>query len=98
MARDLRQFIELLEERGQLKRITAPVDADLEIAEISNRMLQVGGPALLFENVKDSPFPILVNSLGTLERVCWAMKMEDPLELEELGRKLGSFGLYCKAI
>ena len=89
MARDLRQFIELLEERGQLKRITALVDGDLEIAEISNRMLQVGGPALLFENVKDSPFPILVNSLGTLERVCWAMKMEHPQELEELGKKLG---------
>ena len=89
MARDLRQFIELLEERGQLKRIKALVDPDLEIAEISNRMLQVGGPALLFENVKDSPFPILVNSLGTLERVCWAMKMEHPQELEDLGKKLG---------
>ena len=76
MARDLRGFIEILESKGQLRRISALVDPELEIAEISNRMLQVGGPALLFENVKDSPFPILVNSLGTLERVCWAMKME----------------------
>ena len=89
MARDLRQFIELLEKKGQLRRIKALVDPDLEIAEISNRMLQVGGPALLFENVKDSPYPILINSLGTLERVCWAMKMEHPQELEELGKKLG---------
>jgi len=89
MARDLRQFIELLESKGQLKRIKALVDSDLEIAEISNRMLQAGGPGLLFENVKDSPFPIAINLLGTLQRVCWAMKMENPLELEELGKKLG---------
>jgi 4-hydroxy-3-polyprenylbenzoate decarboxylase len=46
MARDLREFIKLLEERGQLQRITALVDPNLEIAEISNRMLQQGGPGL----------------------------------------------------
>jgi 4-hydroxy-3-polyprenylbenzoate decarboxylase len=52
MARDLRGFIKILEKRGQLKRISALVDPDMEIAEISNRMLQKGGPGLLFENVK----------------------------------------------
>lgn len=88
MARDLRGFIQLLEERGQLRRITAPVDRDLEVAEIANRMLQAGGPALLFENVKDSAFPIAVNLMGTVERICWAMNMENPLELENLGKKL----------
>ena len=89
MARDLRGFIQLLEERGQLRRIKAQVDPDLEIAEIANRMLQVGGPGLLFENVKGSPFPIAVNLMGTVERICWAMNMNDPLELEDLGKKLG---------
>ncbi len=89
MARDLRGFIKQLEQRGQLRRITTLVDPDLEIAEISNRMLQSGGPALLFENVKGSPYPVLVNSLGTVQRVCWAMNMEEPEELEDLGRKLG---------
>ncbi|MFP4006478.1 MAG: hypothetical protein ACLFV6_00525, partial [Spirulinaceae cyanobacterium] len=49
MARDLRGFIQLLENRGQLRRIDALVDSDLEIAEISNRMLQAGGPGLVFE-------------------------------------------------
>jgi 4-hydroxy-3-polyprenylbenzoate decarboxylase len=88
MARDLRGFIQLLEERGQLRRITAPVDRDLEVAEIANRMLQAGGPALLFENVKDSAFPIAVNLMGTVERICWAMNMQNPLELEDLGKKL----------
>ena len=89
MARDLRGFIKVLEERGQLHKITALVDPDMEIAEISNRMLQRGGPGLLFENVKGASFPVAVNLMGTEERVCWAMNMEHPQELESLGKKLG---------
>jgi 4-hydroxy-3-polyprenylbenzoate decarboxylase len=88
MARDLRGFIKLLEEKGQLRRISTLVDSELEIAEISNRMLQVGGPALLFEKVKGASFPVAVNLMGTVERICWAMNMEKPEELEDLGRKL----------
>jgi len=88
MARDLRGFIKLLETRGQLRRISALVDPDLEIAEISTRLLQAGGPALLFENVKGSSIPVAVNLLGTVERICWAMNMEKPEELETLGKKL----------
>ena len=88
MARDLRGFIKQLEQRGQLRRISASVDSDLEIAEIANRMLQRGGPGLLFENVKGSPYPVAINLLGTVERVCWAMNMESPQELETLGKKL----------
>jgi len=88
MAKDLRGFIQLLETRGQLRRITTEVDPDLEVAEIANRMLQAGGPGLVFENVKGSPFPVAVNLMGTVERICWAMNMEAPLELEDLGRKL----------
>jgi 4-hydroxy-3-polyprenylbenzoate decarboxylase len=88
MARDLRGFIQILENRGQLRRITAEVDPDLEIAEIANRLLQAGGPALLFENVKGSAFPVAVNLMGTVERICWAMNMNHSLELEDLGKKL----------
>lgn len=88
MARDLRGFINLLEQRGQLRRIAAPVDPNLEIAEIANRLLQAGGPALLFEQVKGSPYPVAINVMGTVERVCWAMNMEQPAELEDLGKKL----------
>ncbi|RFP55048.1 MAG: UbiD family decarboxylase [Limnothrix sp. CACIAM 69d] len=88
MPRDLRGFLKLLDERGQLRRITVPVDPNLEIAEIANRMLAAGGPALLFENVKGSSSPVAVNLLGTVERTCWAMNMESPEELETLGRKL----------
>ena len=88
MARDLRGFIKLLEEKGQLRRIKTEVDPDLEIAEICNRMLQVGGPGLLFENVKGADFPVAVNLMGTVERICWAMNMNKPQELEDLGKKL----------
>ncbi len=88
MARDLRGFINLLEQRGQLRRITVPVDPHLEIAEIANRLLQSGGPGLLFENVKGSPYPVAVNLMGTVERVCWAMNMDKPEDLEGLGKKL----------
>lgn len=88
MARDLRGFIKQLEQRGQLRRISALVDSELEIAEIANRLMQCGGPGLLFENVKGSPYPVAINLMGTVERVCMAMNMETPQELETLGKKL----------
>ncbi len=88
MPRDLRGFLQQLEAKGQLRRIKAPVDPHLEIAEIANRLLQCGGPALLFENVKGSSHPVVVNLMGTLQRVTWAMNMEQPQELEALGKKL----------
>lgn len=88
MARDLRGFLKLLEERGQLRRISTSVDPDLEIAEISNRMLQGGGPALLFENVKGAQFPVAINTLGTVERVVWALNRDRAEDLEHLGKRL----------
>ena len=88
MPRDLRGFIEQLEDGGQLRRITALVDPDLEIAEIAQRMLQCGGPGLLFENVKGSPYPVAVNLMGTVDRITRAMNMDSVDELEALGKKL----------
>jgi 4-hydroxy-3-polyprenylbenzoate decarboxylase len=88
MRRDLPGFIKLLEDRGQLRRISALVDSELEISEIATRMLQSGGPALLFENVKGSAYPVAVNLMGTVERVCWAMNVDKPQDLEKLGQKL----------
>ena len=88
MAQNLQQFLTLLEQRGQLRRISAAVSSDLEIAEIANRLLLGGGPALLFEHVQGATMPLAINVLGTVERVCWAMGMEHPAELETLGEKL----------
>ena len=88
LTRDIRDFLTLLEKKGQLKRISSPVDSDLEIAAISDRVLGMGGPALLFENVKGSSMPVAVNLLGTMERVVWSMGLEKQEELEDLGKKL----------
>ena len=82
-SQDMRSFINLLEKRGQLRRITAPVDPDLELAAISDRVLAIGGPALLFENVIGSKIPIAINLLGTIERVVWSMGLENAEQLEQ---------------
>ncbi|MCF7848158.1 MAG: UbiD family decarboxylase [Kiritimatiellales bacterium] len=67
--RDLREFIQALEMRGELVRVTAEVDPDQEITIIQHKVLAAGGPALLFENVKGSPYRIVSNLYGTKERV-----------------------------
>src|ERR671936_568139 len=70
--RDLRDWIARLERDGELVRITAEVDPDLEITEINDRTVKAGGPALLFENVKGSDRPLLINQFGTERRMCLA--------------------------
>jgi len=66
---DLREFIAFLELHGQLQRVTAPVSADLEITEITDRVSKAGGPALLFENVRGYDMPVLINTFGSEERM-----------------------------
>ena len=66
---DLREFISELEKRGDLVRITAAVDPNLEMTEIADRTLRGGGPALLFENPKGSDIPVLANLFGSERRV-----------------------------
>ena len=56
-ASDLREWIALLEREGELLRVTAEVDADLEITEIVDRTVKSKGPVLLFEHVKGSNLP-----------------------------------------
>ena len=85
---DLREFIQLLEQKNQLKRIQQPVDPYLEMTEICDRTLRQQGPALLFENPKNSTIPVLGNLFGTPERVAMGMG-EDSLDaLRELGKLL----------
>jgi len=86
--KDLRDFIVQLEKMGELKRITQEVDSNLEITEICDRTLRAGGPALLFENVKDSEFPLLGNLFGTTRRVALGMGKESIVALRELGELL----------
>lgn len=83
--RDLRDFIRLLEERGQLKRITQEIDPYLEMTEIADRTLRAQGPALLFENPKGSRHPVLANLFGTPQRVAWGMGQDDVGALRDVG-------------
>ncbi|MCW8126660.1 4-hydroxy-3-polyprenylbenzoate decarboxylase [Microbulbifer halophilus] len=86
--KDLRDFIRLLEKRGLLKRISQPVDPNLEMTEIADRVLRTGGPALLFENPVGSATPVLANLFGTPERVALGMGRESVGELREVGELL----------
>ncbi|MEJ2591736.1 MAG: 4-hydroxy-3-polyprenylbenzoate decarboxylase [Candidatus Thiodiazotropha sp.] len=86
--KDLRDFIRQLEDRGLLKRIRQEVDPRLEITEICDRTLRRGGPALLFERVKGSDYPLLGNLFGTPERVALGMGEEEVAALREVGRLL----------
>ncbi|MBD3660775.1 MAG: UbiD family decarboxylase, partial [Arenibacter algicola] len=57
-----------LEKNGHLIRIKEEVDPKLQMAAIHLRVHAAGGPAILYENVKGSPFPAVSNLFGTLER------------------------------
>ncbi len=88
--KDLRDFIEQLEARGELKRVTVEVDPRLEITEICDRTLRGGGPALLFERVRGSDFPVLGNLFGTPRRVALGMGEESVGALREVGKLLAT--------
>jgi len=83
--RDLREYLSALDARGELKRITAPVSAKLEAAEIADRAIKGEGPALLFEQVKDSSVPLAMNLFGTKERMCLALGVAS---LDEIGARM----------
>jgi len=85
---DLRAFIKELEAQGKLKRITAEVSEELEVTEISDRVLKAGGPALLFENVKGHTMPMLTNLFGTADRIAMGMGRESADELSGIGELL----------
>ncbi len=64
----LNQCVRFLEQERELIHIREPVDPHLEMAEITRRVFEAGGPALLFENVKGASFPALSNLYGTWKR------------------------------
>ena len=88
MYKDLREFIRHLEKQGELKRISHPVDPNLEMTEICDRVLRAGGPALLFENPIGYDIPVLANLFGTEKRVAMGMGKDDIKALHEVGELL----------
>lgn len=93
--RDLREWISALEHAGELKRIKSEVDPVLEIAEITDRVSKSrdkdgkrGGPAMLFENVKGSRIPLLINQFGSERRMRMALEVDS---LEEVSSRIRHF-------
>ena len=72
---DLRDFINRCEEAGELKRITAEVDWNLELSHISKLTEERKGPALLFENIKGYDSPVFTGAFATPSRLAMSMIM-----------------------
>ncbi len=84
MYKSLADFIKELEGAGELIRISTPVSSELEIAEITDRMVKTegGGKALLFENT-DKEFPVLTNLYGSERRMAMALGVEQLGDISE---------------
>ncbi len=91
--RNLQEFIAELERRGELKRISAPVDPRLEVTEVADRVMKSGGPALLFEKVRDSTglttngqgMPLAINLFGSKARMELALGVSS---LDDIARRI----------
>ncbi|MBV8149748.1 MAG: menaquinone biosynthesis decarboxylase [Candidatus Eremiobacteraeota bacterium] len=83
----LRAFVDRLRKAGELHVVEAEVDPRLEISAISDRVVKAGGPALLFENVRGSAFPVLTNQFGTQRRMAIALEAAN---LDEVGARVRS--------
>jgi 4-hydroxy-3-polyprenylbenzoate decarboxylase len=86
--RSLQQFIQVLEQHGELARISQPVSPHLEISEITDRVCKRGGPALLFENAPGFDMPVLMNAFGSIKRMRLALEAEN---FQEISGELLSF-------
>ena len=85
---DLSDFINFLEEKNQLVRISTPVSSELEITEIADRTIKNNGPALLFENVDNKNIPVAINLFGSEERMAFALGVDNLNELPGVVNKL----------
>jgi len=89
--RSFRQFLDALEQAGELKRVTVPVDTELLVAEWADREMKSpgGGKALLFEQPivdgKKSEFPVAINTMGSRRRMAMALQVSD---VEDVAREI----------
>jgi len=81
--KSLQDFIATLDRRKQLKRIAVPVDPVLEITEIADRVMKAHGPALLFERPTGFDIPVLINAMGSKERMAMALGVGDVQEIAD---------------
>ncbi len=86
--RDLRDFMNQLEQDGELRRVPQPVSPHLEMTALCDKVLRAGGPALLFEHPSGHDMPVLANLFGTQQRVARAMGVSQVRELRAFGELL----------
>lgn len=91
--KDLRDFIALLRDKGELAVIDVPVDPELEMTEIADRVVKSGGPALLFSRPKSSTIPVLMNQFGSHTRMCLALRAHSYEQVAERVRALTALDL-----
>ena len=87
---DLRTFLAHLDERGDLRRVTVPVNPELESTSFCLRALRQAGPALLFERPAGSHHALLGNVFGHARRIEAALGRERAGALRELGELLAA--------
>lgn len=68
----LSEFVTNLENNGELLRVKAFVDTNLEITDVTDRIVKSGGKAILFEN-NGTSFPLLINAFGSDRRMAMAL-------------------------
>lgn len=84
--RSLEEFVRELESRGELLRVSHPVDLEFEAGCIADRLVKTGGPAVIFDQPRladgsISKFPLVMNLFGTRERTNLALGVDDPAEI-----------------
>jgi phenylphosphate carboxylase beta subunit len=84
---DLRDYVSKCEEVGQLKRVKAEVDWNLEISHVAKVVEEKSGPALLFENVKGYKSPVLTGAFGTTQRLAIILGKDPNLSMVQLTRE-----------
>jgi 4-hydroxy-3-polyprenylbenzoate decarboxylase len=84
-ANNLQEFVSALRKENELVDVREPVSAKFEITEIADRVMKRNGPALLFHNVQDSDYPLLINAFGSKRRMAQALDVED---LNEIGGRI----------
>src|SRR3989338_2095169 len=86
--RDLREFLHLLRESGELKEVNVHVDPELEMTEVYDRVVKKEGPALFFKNVKGSDIPLAINLFGSTKRMNLALGVRD---IQEVADRFSAF-------
>lgn len=86
--KDLQEFIQFLNNAGQLKRIQTDLSPVLEISEVADRVMTGGGPALLFEKPRGYDTAVLINAMGSTDRMAAALGVGD---VEEIAREIENF-------